>query len=263
MKVAFVGSAASSRNLAPFNDPSWQIWACSPDNAGKLPRIDLWFELHADLDWPENQQWAGNYVPWLRQQTFPIFAQDRRFIPNAMVFPYEDLIRRYGCYFFTSTFAWMIAYAMEQGATEIGLFGMDMSTDEEYRKQRTAFHHFMVLAQAKGIKILAPDESDVLQPPPLYGYTEATAMGRKMAIRRRELRGRIDALKMEMKKLKYSIRHLSGAYDDNDYMQSIWCGYQNHADDVRHLERPGERTSERKPNGSARNPQTQETISNG
>src|SRR5215467_5742575 len=31
-KVAIIGTAPSSRMLAPFNDPTWDIWVCSPGN---------------------------------------------------------------------------------------------------------------------------------------------------------------------------------------------------------------------------------------
>ena len=30
LKIALVGTAPSSRMLAPYNDPSWKIWGCSP-----------------------------------------------------------------------------------------------------------------------------------------------------------------------------------------------------------------------------------------
>src|SRR3954468_23311721 len=42
-KVAILGTAPSSRMLAPFNDPEWQIWSCSPGNMGCIPRFDRWF----------------------------------------------------------------------------------------------------------------------------------------------------------------------------------------------------------------------------
>ena len=41
LKVALIGTAPSSRMLAPFNDPSWTIWACSPGNQNILPRAEI------------------------------------------------------------------------------------------------------------------------------------------------------------------------------------------------------------------------------
>jgi hypothetical protein len=236
MKIALVGSAPSSRLLAPFDHPEWQIWACSPDNAGVLPRIDCWFELHADLDWPENRAWAHPYLDWLNQQAFKVYAQDQRFIPRALSFPRSEMIARYGCFFFTSSFSWMMALALSRGAKEIGLFGIDMATDLEYRLQRPHFQHFLHVAMQMGVKIIAPDESDILQPPPLYGYDMATPMGRKLAVRRREIEEKIEGMKRQRSEIDYHLAHLTGCVDDIDYMQTIWTGHRDAHADARSVE---------------------------
>ena len=38
LKVALIGTAPSSRDLAPFNDLSWKIWGCSPGCWASAPR---------------------------------------------------------------------------------------------------------------------------------------------------------------------------------------------------------------------------------
>src|SRR5262245_29911805 len=80
LKIAIVGTAPSSRGLAPFNDPSWQIWVCSPGNMNAVPRVDAWFEIHSNLLWPECRSYGEPYVNWLRQQTFPIYMQDQTLV---------------------------------------------------------------------------------------------------------------------------------------------------------------------------------------
>lgn len=237
MKVALVGSAPSSNRLAPFNDPSWQIWACSPDNMNILPRVDLWVELHGDLGWPEYQDWAVPYLAWLNAQPFPVMSIDNTFIPRAHAFPKDELLKEFGCFFFTSSFAWMIALAIKRGATEIAVFGIDMATDEEYAKQRPGFQHFLWLASQRGIKILAPNESDILQPPPLYGYDRSTALVRKLHVRKNEISSRIEAMRQQRDELNGHITHLSGALDDLDYMLTIWTGHRDAAEDEQHIER--------------------------
>jgi len=46
LKIALVGSAPSSVLLAPYGDPSWEIWGCSPGVYYQAPRTEAWFELH-------------------------------------------------------------------------------------------------------------------------------------------------------------------------------------------------------------------------
>lgn len=226
LKVALIGTAPSSRLLAPYNDPSWKIWACSPGNMGTLPRVDIWFEIHANLLWPECVSYGAPYIEWLKKQTFPIYMQNQTLVPNALTFPKDELVKEFGPYFFTSSFAWMIAMAIKQGAKEIALFGVDMASKDEYALQRPGGHYFISLAASRGIKVSLPLESDLAQPPALYGYSETTPFGRKIHVRIKELDDRLAQMKVERDKLNTNITYLEGAREDLDYIKSIWGGAQ-------------------------------------
>src|SRR5882762_7812767 len=84
-KVAIMGTAPSSRLLAPFGDPTYTIWGSSPGNMGDpgsnpaaLPRLpDAWFEIHTNLLWPEYISYGGPYVKWLNEKNFPLMAIDK------------------------------------------------------------------------------------------------------------------------------------------------------------------------------------------
>jgi hypothetical protein len=232
MKVALVGTCPSSKMLAPYNDESWDIWACSPDNAfGRIPRVSAWFEIHGDLAWPESAEWgAPKYVAWLNQQDFPIYAIDQSVIHNSVSFPKNKMLETFGSYFFTSTFAWAFALALTKGAKTIGLYGIDMSTTGEYAHQRPGIQHFIWLAAQAGVEVIAPDESDVLQPPPLYGYSDTSAMGRKLAVRERELQARADNLRAIRDRHNRDIIFLEGALEDIDYQRKTWIGYDPKSD---------------------------------
>lgn len=245
LKVALIGTAPSSRMLAPYNDPSWKIWACSPGNMNTLPRVDLWFELHSNLLWPECESYGKPYIEWLKQQKFPIYMQDRwptaeghmvplqQIVPNAMGFPVNEMVAEFGDSFFTSSFAWMMALAIMQGATEISLYGIDMASRDEYIRQRPGFFFFRYQAEKRGIKVSAPHESDIMQSPALYAYVDSTPFGRKIAARRQEVGGRVGGMVQQRDQLSNSITYLQGAQEDLDYFESIWSGVCN---DMRRLE---------------------------
>ena len=224
MKIALVGTCPSSRMLAPYGDESWEIWACSPDNAyGRLPRVSEWFEIHGDLTWPESSEWgAPAYVRWLNEQSFKIWAIDDSVIKNAAPFPMEMLLKKFGYYFFTSTFAWAFAFALTKQVKTIALYGIDMSVNSEYAYQRPALQHFIWLAAQANVEVVAPDESDILQPPPLYGFSDATPMGRKLAVRERELQSRINQMRAQADELQRNIAFLDGALEDVDYTRKTW-----------------------------------------
>lgn len=227
LKVALIGTAPSSRMLAPYNDPTWKIWACSPGNMNALPRVDAWFEIHGSLLWPEHKHYGEPYLAWLSQLKIPVYMQDQRYIPHAITLPKDKLVEEFGPYYFTSSFAWMMAMAMHEGATEIALYGIDMASRDEYILQRPGAYHFFQKARERGIKITAPHESDILQPPGLYGYSEVTPLGRKLLARKQEITERLNALRQERDRAITQITYLEGALEDNDYTISIWGGVQN------------------------------------
>lgn len=224
LKVALVGTAPSSRLLAPYSDPSWQIWACSPGNQGVLPKVDVWFELHGNLHWPQNKHYGEPYIEWLKKQQFPIYMQDQQYLPNATVFPWQDMVNEFGRDFFTSSFAWMMALAISKGAKEIALYGIDMASRDEYILQRPGFYFFRYIARQRGIKVSAPHESDIMQSPGLYGYSEVTPFGRKILAREEEVKERLNGMRQQRDQLIHSITYLEGAVEDLDYIKSIWLG---------------------------------------
>jgi hypothetical protein len=227
LKVALIGTAPSSRMLAPFHDPSWKIWACSPGNMNALPRVDVWFELHSNLLWPEHESYGRPYIQWLNAQSFPVYMQDQSLVPRATVFPKDELVAEFKDRFFTSSFAWMMALAMKEGATEIALYGIDMASRDEYIRQRPGFFFFQTIAEQRGIKVSAPHESDIMQSPALYAYVDSTPFGRKIMARRQEVSGRINAFDQQIGQASNSKTYLQGALEDLDYFESIWSGVCN------------------------------------
>lgn len=147
MKIAILGSAPSSLHLAPFGDPSWKIWGCSPGVYAALSRCDAFFELHrwepGLVGKPHTQkQWfSPEYVAWMGQrdpQECPVWMyQPVPEIPASRALPIDDIKAKYGTYFLTSSISIMLACAIEDilearemgdhSEHSIGLFGVDMA----------------------------------------------------------------------------------------------------------------------------------------
>lgn len=231
-KVAILGTQPASRMLAPFNDPEWTIWGSSPGNMNILPRVDAWFEMHCNLLWPEYRAYGEPYLRWLNDMQFPVVAQDNKFIPRAIAYPLTEILAKFGRpqpYFFTSTFAFMMAYAIHVNAEEIGLYGVDMSSRDEYILQRAGGHHFICVAFDRGIKVTIPYESDLAQPSPLYGYSDASPYGRKMASRHQETKERIGQLETQITQAQNQLVYLRGALENQDYMRQVYGSVDQHS----------------------------------
>lgn len=219
-RIALIGSAPSSVLLAPYADPAWTIWGCSPGAAFSAKRADAWFEIHPLSD---TAVFTADYVEWLRRFEGPVYVTSpAEQIASSVVYPREAMVEKYGPYFFTSSLSWMFALALEQNPQEIGLWGVDMSASEEYARQRPGCHYFITLARERGIKVTVPPESDLLRPPMQYGFSTESLMYRKLRTRREELKQRIAAAASEYEAKRNEWHFLTGAIDDLEYMMNTW-----------------------------------------
>lgn len=255
MKIAIVGTAPSTCRKAPYSDPSWKIWGCSPGLYPVAPRTDAWFELHRweppVIGRPDQQKawFSPEYVMWLSMYQGPVYMQEPvREVPNSRALPVKDLLLKYGHYFFTSSIAWMMAMAIEEierarekrepGSPEVdalGLFGVDMSATEEYGYQRAGCQFFLQIAHSRNIQIAVPMESDITCPAPLYGISEGTHRAIKFLERERELQARLHAAEQAAQAAQMQAAFLKGALDDNLYHRGTWL----HEGEVHGADFPG------------------------
>ena len=194
--IAICGSQPQTKHLAPFSDPGWLIYACSPDNTpvgmgpnkGPLPRVDHWFEAHVPV-FDRTRPYA--YLEWISAQPFPVWMRDRvamnfrtahgaPLFPNAKLYPEKLIKDRFGPFTFTSSIALMMGKAIldieemvrqgRMGADgeppELGLWGILQAAKNEYVKQRQGTQNMIWAATQAGIKVKVLPESGLFEPPP-------------------------------------------------------------------------------------------------
>jgi hypothetical protein len=238
MRIAIIGSAPSSIRLAPFGDPTFKIWACSPGTYPILPRCDKFFELHrwepGVIGKPDTQvPWfSPEYCAWMARQQCVVMVDPVPEIHGAVKLDVAGLTAKYGSYFFTSSIAWMLAMAIDEillarasgdrTSPVIGLWGVDMAATEEWAQQRPGCIHFIQIAQQLGITIAVPPESDLLLPPPLYGVCEHNHMHIKLMARKKELESRMQQAIRDADAARINQSFLQGAIDDLNYVMGTW-----------------------------------------
>ena len=235
MKVAIVGAAPTSRGLAPFEDQSWDIWGCSPSNLKVLPRVSKWFELHSLVDFRSERwaDWRGRYFDYLNSLQCDVYMQEpNEFVARAVAFPKNDLLVEFGNEFFTSSIAWMMAFALKEGAEEIAIYGVDMTSGSEYEYERPGARYWIEKARAQGVKVTIPPQSDLDQPMPLYGFGDANPMAIKLKEHAFELQARIDGLDKQIADLAHqrghlieTRAHLRGALEQNIYTRRTFLAW--------------------------------------
>lgn len=173
-KVAILGSASSSCNMAPFGDPSFEIWGLG---WRPMPRCDRWFEMHL---WQVCLDVGPEYLRMLSETKQPVYMLEvRREVPTSVRFPIEEMTACFGPRllgtdkrhpYWASSVAYMIAMAITEGFKHIEVWGVDMLTDGEYQHQRPNCEWLLGIAEGRGIETYVPPESALLKMGFLYGY---------------------------------------------------------------------------------------------
>lgn len=222
-KVAIIGKAPSTRELAPYDDESWEIWTLSDMvPLGIAPRFTRHFELHP-FDWLSQRQ--DNYFEWLQAiSDSPVYVRgelEAKQLPAGVALPVDEMVAKYGRYF-TNTVSWMVAAAIESGAKEIGVWGVDMAQELEYKAQRPSCEYFLGWARGAGITITIPAASDLLKSLRLYGIdTDGGELREKWKARTQELRQRIAKHDDRFEHHKMQSVFLQGALESQDYYRQM------------------------------------------
>lgn len=194
-RVAIVGTAPSWKNC-PWDDQTLEIWALNDAWTLGLPRIDRHYELHPlnrfhfrkrndrvvyaeDVPYGHYVRPEG-HIEWLQNsaKTIPVFLQGEPpagWPPNAHRLPIEELEAAFGAYWASGP-AYEVAHAILEGASEIQVWGIHLSTDQEHRDQRNNFEHLLGIARGRGIKIVMADASPVLKHGWKYAYEPKPAL---------------------------------------------------------------------------------------
>jgi hypothetical protein len=188
-RVAIVGTAPSWRDC-PWTDPGLFIIGLNDAYTLNFPRVDAWFDLHpfdrlyfrkreARVVYAEDIPHGAyvrpeGHIETLKQmaRSIPVFLQadpPAGWPAHAQRFPIEAMTAQFGDYWASGP-AYEIAWAIEQGAEEIQIWGIHLSTEHEYREQRANFEHLLGIARGKGIKVVMADASPVMKHPWRYAY---------------------------------------------------------------------------------------------
>ncbi len=169
-KIALCGSHSSSLPNAPWTDPSWEFWGHAASKSWYRRPMDRYFDLHPKACWTRKP----DHLKWLSRLLVPIYMQERYGdVPASIRYPKEQILTEFGDArpYFTNQVAWMIALAMTEGATVIGLWGVNYGIESEYMIQRGSAEYWLGRAAERGIRIVLPPECTLLaQPSLLYGY---------------------------------------------------------------------------------------------
>ena len=227
-KIAIVGFARPHRDLAPYDDPSWEIWGVN-DAWSFMPRSDRWFEIHslAVHEWELRR--AKGHIEFLASYDGPLYMIDHYDqYPNSIAFPLAEVLEGLGRVYLTSSIAYMLALAIHENPEEIGMWGVDMRSQTEYAKQRPACEWLIGVAEGRGIKVTLPEGCALMQGE-LYGRGDLKPDGEKithdqMQQRLRDLTERTEYWTGRVSDAKRRLDIAEGAHAEARYQISQMVG---------------------------------------
>ncbi len=218
-RVALCGFAPMTRGLVP-HEKDLEIWTLNEARMMQYHRIDRLFQLHPRFDWDPNTR-DREYIQWVNAQDCPVYMWDvQPDIPNSVRYPIEELTQKFGQNpapdsegpqpYFTSTFSLMLALAIHEGYDEIHLYGIDLTSEEEYRYQRAGAEYLLGWAKALGVKVVIPQDCPLLKGP-LYGkYNDAKSVFTQNVINQR-----LATLNQQKAQLMANLNAVDGAIQES------------------------------------------------
>lgn len=208
--VAIVGSQIKTRDLAPFDDPTIDIWVFN--EAASKPwckRADAVFQLHAPAIYrsPHNRSDPAHW-DWLRKthDGLTVYMQDvDPLVPCSIRYPLSEIcaallpafrqgIEPVQTRYFTSTVAYALALAVYQEYDKILIYGVEMESDTEYWYQRPCVLFWVGVALGRGIAIDFISGESIFDVP-IYGYDGILETNPEMfVVRANELRAQVAEL---------------------------------------------------------------------
>jgi len=170
---------------------------------GTGPSLALYKYKEGDVVWATANM--GNaFIDKYVTLYFGMHGIDGNFYENTMNqdnFPLGDVVLKFDSEYFTSSVSYMIAFAIFHEYEEINIYGVDMSSKDEYINQRGSVMYWIGYARAKGIKVYLSSEVD--KPCFLYGYEPGKNIKNKLKNMKQFAKKGIEVTESEVEKNQY------------------------------------------------------------
>lgn len=218
-KIAILGTCPS-RMLGPIDDPEWEIWTIGPGGKNNH-RWDRLFEIHGPGTWPPGFQ---QYLDELKAEKPPkkIYVERPMGWPAEVVYPKLAMFEKYGRVWFSSSIAYAMALALEEGVTDLGIYGIDLESGEEYQSQWTGAKYFLTLARLAGVTCYLPAGCGLLRDPNPYPDAWETHLAATIEAKTAFLAEMLNQKRAIRDQATVEILHLEGEINAFNFLKGLY-----------------------------------------
>ena len=183
------GDDANEARTGALHDET--LYDQNEDRAGERTRLDTGQQI-------DNSTYDGTENLTVRDD-----------IPSSVRYPLERVMGKVndGLDYFTSTVAYALGLAIDDGFQEIHIYGIDLVVQEEYFYQKACVEYYLGVAHGRGISIYIPQECALLKQSHRYGYE----YGAKESVLKLLTLNEIERLEDDLTKTTQRLHTLQGA----------------------------------------------------
>lgn len=216
-KLVICGLAATTRDAAPFDDPSFDVWSM---HMGPfiLRRVDVSFEFHDPMVFKKPEYIDKDYYDKITKMQIPIFMRKHYDdIPTSIPYPVDEIVQEFGRYF-TNSVSYMLALAFRNQYEEVHLYGVEMEHNTEYVDQARSVIFFIGMLMGRGVKIFIPPVCQLFKNKYLYGIETGQQDEdiQKIEARRRDLQTQLTQVQGQVNSMTQQMFQLQGAINESE-----------------------------------------------
>ena len=170
-KLALVGAGSETRDAAPWQDLSVDIWLMNEYATSPwVKRYSAVLQMHKPEIYTAANIKDPRHWEWLQQaRGIPIYMEDvDPRVPDSVRYPLEEALALTGHRYFSSTICYALALAKLQGYEQIDLYGIEMAASE-YLYQAECYRFWVGYLIGAGVKVNLHSGQKLFQDL-LYGY---------------------------------------------------------------------------------------------
>jgi hypothetical protein len=153
---------ALSRLSCPFDGEVWGVnngYRQAKQQNGHLDKLFLSHGQVRDKDGDKNFNWDE-----INALGIEVINTHRcKHIKNLKLYPFKQIVKAFGCDYFSDTICYMLAYAIYKGYERIYMYGIDMMTTGEYWEEKGGVEYWIGYARGRGVEVITQPESELMK----------------------------------------------------------------------------------------------------